>query len=58
MFSVTNLLYSFFNKMSNGIYPEQSIDDYNKENLDIFMEKKTQHYEKWIQFKEHTLCLL
>jgi len=31
MFSVTNLLYSFFNKMSNGIYPEQSIDDYNKE---------------------------
>ena len=31
MFSVTNLLYSFFNKMSNGIYPEQSIYVYNKE---------------------------
>ena len=31
MFSITNLLYSFFNRMINGIYPEQSIDDYNKE---------------------------
>jgi len=31
MFSITNLLYSFFNKMSNGIYPEQSIYVYNKE---------------------------
>ena len=42
MFSVTNLLYSFFNKMINEIYPEQSIDDYNKEKkeeLDIIKEE-------------------
>ena len=52
MFHIKSLLYLFEHVIKDPL------DDYNKENLDIFMEKKTQHYEKWIQFKEHTLCLL
>lgn len=42
MFSIPNLLYSLFNKISDGIYPEQSIYVYNKEKreeLDIIKEE-------------------
>jgi len=40
MFAIINLLYSFLNKLSNGIYPEQSIDNYNKEKKEELDRKK------------------
>ena len=52
MFHIKSLFYLFEHIIKDPL------DDYNKESLDIFMEKKTQHSEKWIQFKKHTLCLL
>ena len=43
MFSITRLLSLFFNRISNGIYPEQSIDNYNKEKREELELLKTEH---------------
>jgi len=52
MFSITNLLYSFFNRMINGIYPEQSIYNYNKETREFLNIEKEENNIKKIIDKE------
>lgn len=36
---------------------EQSLDDHNKEYVELFVKKNKQHTEKWNQFKCHSICI-